>query len=341
MIFRFAVFAIILVSLGVPARGRQSDDGTDFLALHRAYLAKIKSFSGKMTKFEVEAGKRTPVVTQDYWRRSDWVRCRSSEYGRPVVDWLRREGKQFTLSAMETPDKTKIVQGSVRYVRTLKHSFDLWGEAMCVLPYGNYPLDELPQHGYKVVRVRMAPQWDIEWENIDKQSTIRVSLSPDKGFPIRSFEWKQKQALREGKTRIAVAVYEVAEFQEPMPGIFFPSSVISKNTADGSIVAEHISTFNNIVVNKPIPDTRFTLAIPRGTHISDGIRSESYPVDENWVKMGASKPVLPSPKPAPPETPPQTVTPPEPTFPWWGWPLLALLFASLIGGAIYWRRRQK
>jgi hypothetical protein len=318
-----------------------SSEADDFLSLHRGYLATIKSISGSMVTYQVDGIKQVPVVKQQYWRRGEWVRCSSIENGDPPYEWMRREGMQFAITTIETQENGKKLFGSIKYVDMAKHTPDFWGEAMCVLPYGNRPLDGLLKQGFKVTRVRMAPHWDIVWENTEDKSTIIVSLSPNHGFGIRSFEWNQNQKIANGKTRLARAVYEVQEFQEPMPGLFFPATVASKNTTDGVLIAQHLSKFENIKINLVIPDNRFVLSIPRGTTITDEIRSESYPVDENWLKMGSSTPVLSPPKAPPAETPPQTVTPPEPTFPWWGWPLLGLLFALLLGGAIYWRRRQK
>jgi len=135
--------------------------------------------------------------------------------------------------------------------------------------------------------------------------------------------------------------YAVERFEEPSPGVFFPTKSTVLQLSDGKVRSKASCTLSDLHINEPLPASQFTLEIPPGTRMSDTIQGIIYTTSANGPVPGSVTPSHPPVSFPPPssrssseEEPYTTQTEREPMS--WG---RAVLFASLgvLGTAgIYW-----
>ena len=139
--------------------------------------------------------------------------------------------------------------------------------------------------------------------------------------------------------------YEVLEFKEPSPGIFFPARIESEFKTEKKPPKTYAATISEIEINRPIPSEVFTLRAPHGTIVTDVDTRVEYRIDADGRRISdqTALPIV-----YPPPTMPDGVAqsggvetsdePPSATR--WLWLASLCFLLAGVSGALYRRTRR-
>lgn len=93
--------------------------------------------------------------------------------------------------------------------------------------------------------------------------------------------WKQVETGREFHRE-----WQVQEWVEPQPGVFFPTKLVGKGFRGSTQYSQGSYTLSNVRINEPIAKSIFELPeVPNGTLCDDLIRKQTYPIDATWQQL--------------------------------------------------------
>jgi hypothetical protein len=109
--------------------------------------------------------------------------------------------------------------------------------------------------------------------------------------------WKRKTVSKDYQDE-----YEIVEYAEHRPGIFFPVKCAGRSYKGSKQVGACSFVLSQLRINEPIAKEVFQLpTLPWGTQLTDNLKKQTYPVDGNWQQLAGSrvepyeKTALPSP----------------------------------------------
>ncbi len=217
------------------------------------------------------------------------------------------------------------------------HSFSIWRDGF--LESNHEAVERLKTKPLKYEGIELISGDPCHKISMDQgNATEYFWFDPKKNYLIRRTQYHPNYNKKIYFER------EVEKFIEPKPGVWFPSQTISRQSRSGKMVIFGRTTFRNVVVNGPIPDSTFQLKFPVGTKVTDNRAGTYYVVGENEEPVG---PVIP--KAVPRNLSPAEVQMPTGVSlpgqsegtPTWVWAVVgaSVLATSAIGYGLWWRRR--
>lgn len=140
--------------------------------------------------------------------------------------------------------------------------------------------------------------------------------------------------------------FEVEDFREVSPGVYFPSGT-RRHWSDGKggVYSTETVRFTDVEINRPLPTRALKLPLVAGVECADLVRNVKYPVDADGKRIGPEK----SFKPEDPIFPPaadvvplaQPALPPAPS--WWAsyWWVGAAVLGVIVSGVVVRTVRQR
>lgn len=138
--------------------------------------------------------------------------------------------------------------------------------------------------------------------------------------------------------------WDVTEFSEPAPGLFFPTKLTKAFLKDGKVQYTHFIEISELKVIHEIPAETFVFQCPHGTLVHDLVTMTKYEADETGKPLGKVEPLrLTAADPGVPAGQaanaapglPSRAEPPDP----WRWLLWGSLALAVAGSAFWlWSR---
>ncbi len=284
----FSLGLILFPILAADAAGGQDDLDTA-VAGHLATVQKIHSLSCRLIIAPASSGLQTPISGQ-YWRSGRDVRVKYELAGRKVEAAVQKSvfTQLYPPDAGHKMPRAFIRNGDDSRVGDL----DAWMYALFAFagPDQTAPLVTLDRLLSKPHELLDARQISSSGKNLvytrmrHALSELEFWFDPNVNYLVRKHSVStltQPTAIR--------TVFEVAKFEEIVPGIFFPVEVRLSHMIEGKPFFDQTATFSHVEVNKFIPSDRLRLTIPAGAEVSDQIRNRLYRMDADGRPAGDDK----------------------------------------------------
>ncbi|MFO0808526.1 MAG: hypothetical protein U0746_07885 [Gemmataceae bacterium] len=338
------VRSLALVVAATWAFAGPSDDATvaDVLQRHKASVESIHTFA---CRFKVDSENPDGTVSKgqhcSYWRSNGRQRLKWSAGGK-WQDTLIADGRSVTLTNGTTPGSAKNPGGQPCVNCSIKRETEVafgvqdpWMNALLAFPSnpkngpGLIPFGDLFM---KLPAVRFGERLVagtrlLVIESKAGEHTREFWFDPSANYLVRRVVNQSAQAD---------STHEVSSFLEVSPGQFFPTAVEFKATkaGDKTPYVRRI-VFDSVVINRPVAEDIFRLAVPDKARVNDLIEGKKYVAGPDGRPAG---PVEDLPTPPPAEGPsavrPRTETKSEPAG--WGAFVLPTSLVILATGCVAW-----
>jgi hypothetical protein len=299
------------------------------MELRIARLQAINPFTGKREDHPAE------VQHYSWWEDQDVARC-TGTFGEFTHDFLWQEGtlKHLELRNLQRGAKAISPVGRWEGPNGIKHVQTAWRSALFYRP------DEFREmmRPDKIVSASEEVQGGRRLYKItvNRQPNYREDIFFD---PRRNYVVAKVVGYPDLKDLSSQHRFEVTNFTEPKPGIYFPGSVKNTYVNQGKSEPGMTTTFTNVRINERIDPNKLHLRFPAGTQVTDLRSGKTYQVDENEQPVGPEKPM------AKPRNLIQERIYPTALQPSTPWPTIALgTVAGVLGvvglGFLVWRRRR-
>ena len=225
----------------------------------------------------------------EYWRSAAAIRSRYTD-GTTTWDYLRRDEKDTCVVDSRTP-KGRESSGDIDYIypQLPFGTGDLWAIGMLDswTKQGRRPLEEAIAAKYHVISSEtINGKFHIgvtKKETNGNTKPIDIWLDPAANYMVCKIESRETARGKEWS-----GSGEVAAFAEPQPGVFFPSRIVNKQFADGTLVTQSSYDLTGIEVNLPLAPDAFKVKYINGMKVLDHIQDKIYIVDGEGRNIGGS-----------------------------------------------------
>ncbi len=270
-----------------------------------------------------------PCQGGEYWRRAGTVRVREV-FPAMVNEHLLTDSQSRLISKHYSGNQLTEVGTNLRGRAQTALLVDVW--ELGLLSFNRVALyDHL---------AKVADQATVKEVLVNGHPSIHISHPSGQNECSFWIDPAVNHLARKSAVRLAggtVLETEVQEFQEHLPGVFFPKRIVRKYQPGPGAKerAWRIDVlFDTVQVNKPINGDVFRLKYPRDVVLADEIQGLRYKVDEDGNRIGAASPLV-SAVPNAPDHPAQSQTPLDAEggsgIPWrWVVPSVLLVAAALF-----------
>ncbi len=269
----------------------------ELIARQKAAFERIRTFSGTMSMVlksvnEPPIGSLDQSFSGEYWVAPGKKRTTTKNAGQ-LHDSVIKEGKEDTVSSALKGDQ-KRPAGATRRAKSNDYGTrgDPYRQGLLVL---TPPMDIRPLTIKELVERATIGQ-TISRKTVDGRMLVAMTLKfPPKaeddsaksnahGFTMEiyfdpSVNYLVRKATYAQKNQAPWVVYEVQEFKELKPGIFFPVRAIATHFDHGTEIDHFECSMTNIQINEPIPDEIFELTYPEGETMLDSLTGTSYKIN--------------------------------------------------------------
>jgi hypothetical protein len=286
---------LCLLMFGSPTNaGEDSDLLSTVRAHHRAARESIRTLRADIT-METTFPKQELLRKGKIWRSFNTVRVQEFPDASGFEDFLLSESEIRQVGRSREPDGGFHYNAS-RSPASGQFCFcDVW-RAMLFDFYG--PTSARCNYDGFLDSARSNPR--TRKEKIDGRDCVRVSMTCD---TLKGDEWTidfwhdvecnyfiRREVAQFGKQNEPVH-YDILEFTEAAPGVFVPIRSRLQSFRKGELKSEEQMSLTDLQVNEEIPKDAFLLpSVPAGTILRDQIEGATYPIDENWKRIGAAEP---------------------------------------------------
>lgn len=285
LVLRTAVrpWLVAVCLLGLPG-WTFGDDEAELLALAKAgYRSAQKSIHSLSCTVAYEAGFPDPVMRKKgkYWRSFDRVRIQEQlPEGTQDFFWGPEGEARYVYRGRNAQGEQ--VGAGRRLVIEVTQPLDVW--RYMLLEFDRYvqQAKQTPRVKRDRINGRDCIVLTMPYP-FDNEELTTVTYWLDVGYNY--LPWKREIVGKGSRDD-----WEILEYAEPKPGMFFPSKSQGKvhngrrQIGAGSIVV------SDLRINEPIAKEVLQLpALPRGTHISDMIKKQRYRANENWEQLPGSR----------------------------------------------------
>jgi len=273
------------------------------LKRNKAAIELIHTFQCKIAKTVFHTGKDQKTKTYpkgSYWKegtsfRSKWEK--GNQWSEIIVKGLQlrsrsNDGRNSPHHGVEsTYNGLPLYEG------------DPWLETLVMFPcnWRGKPMPVYLLDTIEYPRLKIA----AKKESIANHASVIVSAQSPDGLSQSHFTLNveknyllSKAAITfNNKGVITESVTMVERFEEPSPGIFFPSLVTKTYAIDGQIVTRDELRLSDIIINAPLSPAAFELDFKAGDQIQDSIKGTRFEIGPDGKAVINEKPIG---KPSPP-----------------------------------------
>jgi hypothetical protein len=347
---------LVIATIGSAATAARAGERDELARLCAANTAAVESIRTLQCQVTI---KNSPwsIPGGEYWRVGDCIRLHWVQKG-TVNRVVIRDGIARFLTRQDIAGNPEM-KGSHEVRQSLEDDRYFWhgavqrSEGRSVSPFDPWRMAECSiSDGGKAGNVsfaQFARNHEKELRSIQRviengvttvavkfklaDSTCTIHLDPAVNYMIR------RRCSRNDSDEGYHSSADVTRFKEAAPGVYFPEEVVLKRRDRGQDKPDETFSFQNVVVNRPIPSTMFDLKFRPGIYVRDRIEGTKYQVNEAGTPAGPKEQLMPV-VTVLPGVEPQTPTREEPRASGW-WILPSSAAVLCLAGTLWYVRRRK
>lgn len=252
---------------------------------NKASVQAIQTFYCKVSATHNPASAER-ATSGEFWKSGDTMRVRYFA-GNNRYEYLRQDGRETAiLDARQSGGRGK-ANGSVTPIQSqIPMGFcDVWCISLLSLSSGAsvVTLDDYLNRPHNVRDMRLDGSLFVIQITLKSGEDVDLWLDSSANYLVRKIVISYINNGHKMRT-----TGDVDSFAEPLPGIFFPSRVVYKNTTDDKLAEQSKYEFTSIRANHDLPADAFKLKYVRGMEFLDYFQNKVYAVDEDGHYLAPS-----------------------------------------------------
>jgi hypothetical protein len=269
------------------------------LARHSSAVQSIHDFSCNVLLQTGLDSQRT-WLTGRYLRSGNKVRIREDYPDGRVEESLVHDGEIITVSKNpnEQSPSNKVAAGR-RSASERSPVCDVWSRMLLTFPGRNgakLSLNERLKTPVKDLAAETQPVGAVQYYVIKYRYSnepgpdisIAIWLDPNVNYLAKKMLLKWKVGQEENRS-----IFEANQFQEVLPGIFFPSECTSSTFYGSKQLDKWITRVSDVRINEGIQKERLALAVPSGASFVDTVTLKAYKVGPDGRPTGPIHSLVP------------------------------------------------